>query len=77
MPATSARAAEIGLVDKCVKVGVPGQGWVGTGLWGERLTLNTFHLIKMLRVEGKMVLAFLKSVFLDMRLLEFCLGEWI
>jgi hypothetical protein len=31
----------------------------------------------MLRVEEKMVLAFLKSVILNMRHLVVCLGEWI
>ena len=64
------RGAEIGFLDKRVPEGVPGEG--------ERLTLNASHLIKKAPRRGKNgVLAFLKSVILNMRLLVVCLGEWI
>ena len=42
------RAAEIGLIDKRVKVGVPEQGG-----GGEHLTLNASHLIKKAPRRGK------------------------
>ena len=64
--------AEGGFVDKRVPEGVPGEGG-----GGEHLTLNASHLIKKAPRRGKKVLAFLKSVILNMRLLVVCLGEWI